>query len=197
MTQTDLLERLKAGTNNRKTIRFPGSDMDVTISVLSEAQRQEAHFETEQYFKRKSIETSMVTIDAYEAEKSLRMVYKALSDGEGEPLARTIERFRGLLTVDEKNTLVDEYLAFEKDCSAGYGLSEGEIDAILDDVKKKSHSDWERFKYRHSKTAYYLFGKPACDLTMGQWIYILAMEISCESAKRGEGKAYKVRKHAK
>lgn len=136
MSHADLLERLKAGTNNRKTIRFPGSDMDVTISVLSEAQRQEAHFETEQYFKRKSIETSMVTIDAYEAEKSLRMVYKALSDGEGEPLARTIERFRGLLTVDEKNTLVDEYLAFEKDCSAGYGLSEGEIDAILDDVKK-------------------------------------------------------------
>jgi hypothetical protein len=136
MKQTDLLERLKAGTNNRKTIRFPGSDMDVTLSVLSEAQRQEAHFETEQYFKHRDIEVSMVTIDAYEAEKSLRMVYKALSDSEGKPLSSTIERFRGLLTVDEKSILVDEYLALERDCSPGHDLGEEEIDAILDDVKK-------------------------------------------------------------
>lgn len=137
MNADDFLERLKAGVKNRKILVYPGSDMDITIRVLSEAERQEAHFETEQYFKRRGIEISMVTVDAYEAEKSLRMLYKAITDADSKPIARSIERFRELITVDEKNSLVDEYMALEKDCSPNIAeLSDSETDEILEDLKK-------------------------------------------------------------
>jgi DNA-binding phage protein len=79
----------------------------------------------------------MATADSYEAERSLRMLYKAVSDSDGNPIAKTIERFRDLLSVNEKNILVDEYMTFENDCSPGMSaLTEDEADAFLADLKK-------------------------------------------------------------
>ena len=36
------LEKLKAGTRNTKTIKFPGTDNEVVLRVLSNAERQDA-----------------------------------------------------------------------------------------------------------------------------------------------------------
>lgn len=133
-----MLERLKKGTDNKKVISFPGTSEEIVVSVLSEGARQDAQFATEQYFKRKDIEISMSTVDAYEAEKTLQMLYRALSDQEGKPLARTVDEFRGLITIDEKDRLVEEYLSFEKECSPDpETMSEAELEELCDEIKKK------------------------------------------------------------
>lgn len=133
----NLLERLKRGTENKKTIKFPGTETNIQIRVLSEAERQAAHFAAEQHFKRQGIDVSMATVEAYEAEKTIQMLYRALSDEEGKALAHTPMRFAELLTIDEKSALVDEYMAHEKDCSPNpETLSEEEIDEIFESLKK-------------------------------------------------------------
>lgn len=137
MSADNLLERLKRGSENKKTIKFPGTETYVQIRVLSEGERQAAHFATEQHFKRQGIEVSIATVDAYEAEKTIQLLFRALSDEEGNPLARTPARFAELLTIDEKNALVEEYMAHERDCSPNpETLSDGEIDEILEELKK-------------------------------------------------------------
>jgi hypothetical protein len=133
-----LLERLKKGTDNKKTIVFPGTSEEVVVSVLSEGARQEAHFAAEQHFKRKGIEVTMSTADAYETERTIQILYRALSDQEEKPLARTVDEFRNLLTVDEKDRLVDEYLVFENECSPNpEKRSESELENLYQEIKKK------------------------------------------------------------
>lgn len=133
-----LLERLKKGPENKKIIKYPGTSEDIVIRVLSEGARQEAQFAAEHQFKSKDVEISMSTVDAYEAEKTLQMLYRALSDQDGKPLARTITEFRQLITIDEKNILVDEYLAFEKECSPNpETLSQSEMEQLVEEIKKK------------------------------------------------------------
>lgn len=132
-----LLEKLKAGTDNKKSIRFPGTETSIVIRPLSEAERQAAHFATEQHFKRQGIDVTMSTVEAYEAEKTIQLLYRAVSDEEGNPLAGTVRRFAELLTINEKSALVDEYMTHEKDSSPNpETLSEEEIDEILESLKK-------------------------------------------------------------
>lgn len=134
----NMLERLKKGTDNKKGIVFPGTSEEVVVSVLSEGARQDAGFAAEQHFKRRDIEISLSTVDAYEAEKTLQMLYRALSDQEGNPLARTVDEFRNRITVDEKDRLVEEYLAFEKECSPDpETMNEAELEALIEEIKKK------------------------------------------------------------
>jgi len=134
----NMLERLKKGTDNKKTITFPGTHEEVVVSVLSEGARQDAGFAAEHHFKRRDIEIGMSTVDAYEAEKTLQMLYRALSDADGQPLARTVDEFRGFITVDEKDRLVEEYLAFERECSPDpESMSEAELEDLCEEIKKK------------------------------------------------------------
>jgi hypothetical protein len=133
-----LLEKLKKGTGNKKTIKYPGTSEDIVLSVLSEGARQDAQFAAEHHFKSKGVDVSMSTVDAYEAEKTLQMLYRALSDPEGKPLARTVDEFRRSITIDEKDLLVDQYLDFEKECSPNpEEMSEGELEALWNEIKKK------------------------------------------------------------
>jgi hypothetical protein len=132
-----LLEKLKAGTNNKKTIKFPGTEEPIVIRILSEGDRQDAWFAAERHFSLNKIEISMSTVEAHEAEKALQMIYRAITDAEGNPLTKTADQFRKLLSMDEKNALADEYLAFEKECSPVQNhLSEEELRGLRDDLKK-------------------------------------------------------------
>ncbi|MBN2427106.1 MAG: hypothetical protein JXK94_02090 [Deltaproteobacteria bacterium] len=134
-----LLERLKAGIKNTKNIPFPGTDQEVTLRVLSNAELQEAHFAAERHFKKAEIEPGMTTIDAYEDEKTTQILFRALRDPE-EPangIASSASEFRGLLNRQEKDALVDEYTAFEMECSPRTeDMTEQEIGSLIEDVKK-------------------------------------------------------------
>ncbi len=134
---TSVLERLKAGTNNKKTITFPGTEEPIVIHVLSEGERQDAVFSADRHFNGQKIEVSMSTVETFEAEKTLQMIYRAATDADGKPLARTVDEFRKLITLDEKNVLVDEYLSMEKECSpSDETMSNEELARLVDDLKK-------------------------------------------------------------
>ncbi len=133
-----LLEKLKKGTENKRTIKYPGTSEDIVMSVLAEGARQDAQFATEHLFKSKDVEVSMSTVDAYEAEKTLQMLYRALTDTEGKPLTLSVDEFRRLITVEEKNILVDEYVVFEKECAPNPEvMSEEELENLFEEIKKK------------------------------------------------------------
>jgi len=137
---SDLLERLKGGTKNHRVIRFPGTGEEVIIRLLSEGELQEAHFATERHFKKEGIEASMVTVDAYETEKTLQSLYRALRDPEDaeKTIAPSMTRFRLLISADERNLLVEEYTSLEQECSPIQpGMTEGEIDDLLETLKKR------------------------------------------------------------
>ena len=140
---SSLLATLKAGTDNKKTIKFPGTDQDVVIRVLSEAERQAAAFATEQRFQSQNIEPTMTTVDVYEQEKTTQLLYRALGDPDDakKPIAKNIDEFRSNLTLEEKNVLVDEYEALEKECSPNPEyMSDEEFDTLLEGIKKNAEA---------------------------------------------------------
>lgn len=132
-----LLQKLKAGTNNRKTIKWPGTEEDIIVRVLSEAERQSASFETERLFKQQGIEISMSTVDVYEVEKTTQLLFRALSDTENKPVADSINEFRDNITVTEKDILVDAYNELEAECSPDPGkMSDEAFNSLIEDLKK-------------------------------------------------------------
>jgi hypothetical protein len=137
---SDLLQRLKLGSDNVKLIDWPGTDKKVALKILSQQDTQLAAFDTERIFKSNKIEISMVTAEEYESEKSTQILYRALRDPEklSEAIAGTITEFRSLLSREEKKLLIDQYLAFESECSPSPdNLSNEEFDRLVESVKKK------------------------------------------------------------
>jgi hypothetical protein len=133
-----LLERLKKGTDNKKIIKYPGTQEKIQLHPLSEGERQSAHFAAEDHFKQNGIEISMATVDAYESEKTLQMLYLAIRDMKGKPLAPTADEFRSQVTIDEKNALVDDYLALEKECAPNQEvMTDVELETLFEEIKKK------------------------------------------------------------
>ncbi|MDP2167987.1 MAG: hypothetical protein Q8J64_06625 [Thermodesulfovibrionales bacterium] len=132
-----LLEKLKAGMRNERTIKFPGTEQEIVLRILSEAGRQAAAFDTEYFFKKKGIEYSAATVEAYEGDRTIRLIFSAFRDAEGNPLAKTVDELKALLTMAEKDILVEEYLSFERECSSNLSdMSAEEIDTLLDVLKK-------------------------------------------------------------
>jgi len=137
---TNILEQLKLGTANVRLIDFPGTTRKVALRVLSIAERQEAVFSTERHFKAEKIETSMVTANEYDAEVATQMLFRALRDPEKltDAICPTLIQFRQLISRDEREMLMDSYLAFEKEVSpTPETLSGDEFDRVVSELKKK------------------------------------------------------------
>ena len=137
---SDLLAKLKLGTDNNKLIDFPGTTTKVVLRILSQADLQSATFATERLFKQEKIDVNIVTGNEWDNEKATQILYMALRDPENmdEPIAKSISEFRRALSKETKDALIDEYLAFEKDCSPSPGnLSDEEFDRVVTEVKKK------------------------------------------------------------
>ena len=171
------LEKIKAGQRHVRTIRFPGTDQDAGLRVLTNAERQQALFATEDHFRKHGIEFSAATVEAFEDENTTQMLALALRDPvqTDRTFAAGADELRGLLTRDEKNELVAAYEEFEQEVSpSASDLTGEELDELLEALKKNA-GDWERFKWRNAQAACCYFGRPALELTEGQWLYALAM----------------------
>ena len=136
---SDLLQRLKLGTSNRKLISWPGTNTQVMLRVLSQQEHQEAAFATERLFKNEKIEVNLITSSEYDNEMATQLLYRAMHDPEKpEEAICSIAEFRRSLSKEEKKSLIDEYQAFEKECSPSpEGLTDDEFAAILESLKKK------------------------------------------------------------
>ncbi len=139
-----LIEKLKAGKRNIQVIKFPGTDEDVGITVLTEGEAQEAMFAAEQLYKEAKIEVSGVTIGGYTSEQSTQILARALvnparkkQDGSSEPYFKSAGELRALLRRDAKDILIEEYNRFEEETSPSpLKISAEEMESILEEVKK-------------------------------------------------------------
>src|SRR5450759_4032023 len=109
----DLIEKLKAGKRNIKTIKFPGTDDIIGLAVLTEAETQEALFAAERLFKENQIEISATTISAYNSEANTQTLVRALvnpakkkEDGTYEQYFESIGEFRSLILRETKDLLI-------------------------------------------------------------------------------------------
>ena len=137
---SDLLQKLKLGTSNVKLINWPGTETQIALRILSQAQLQEASFDTERVFKNAKIETNLMTAQIYQEEETNQILYRALRDPANleEPIAPTIAEFKKALTVNEKKILIEEYSGFDSECNPSPGnLSSEEFDRLTQELKKK------------------------------------------------------------
>lgn len=137
---SDLLSKIKLGTDNVKLVDWPGTQTKVALKILSQSDLQSATFDTDRLFKTEKIEVSMVNASTYDDEKAVQILYRALRDPAKmtEPVCSTIIEFRKALTRSERDILIDEYLTFEKDVNpASEALSDGELDKVVSEIKKK------------------------------------------------------------
>ena len=132
-----------------KLVSWPGADLQICITVLTEMELQEAVFETERHFKKSGIEVSATTLGAYEKEISSQTLFRAIvdpeqpkTDGSCARLFGKIEDLKALFTAPGiKDELISEYNALEEECNPNPKLlSETELLAIWDTVKKSPDS---------------------------------------------------------
>jgi hypothetical protein len=134
-----LIEKLKAGKNNIKATAWPGTDERIGIVILTEAEIQAAHFETELLFKQRGIEFTAATVDTYQSEQNTQALARAIVDvTTKKPIFKNADELRGLLNhPDIKAALTSEYNEWQADCSPAIEtMSEEKYDALFADVKK-------------------------------------------------------------
>ncbi len=139
----NLLEVLKAGKKNIKTLNFPGTDQKIGLTVLTDGEVQESVFSAERYFKDKGMEISASTLSTYNAEINTQMLFRAIvdpekrkSDGTYEQAFKRIEDLR-LASSAQKAQLVEEYNDFEAQCSPSVEtMPDEEFDKLFEDIKK-------------------------------------------------------------
>jgi len=131
----NMLAKLKAGIKNRKTIKFPGTDQDVVLRVLSEAELQDAALAADQHFKAKKVDIGFSTADELEAEQTLQVIYRSIKDASGNPIVDSVDEFRNLITSEEKSILTENYQSLEQECSPRE-MSAKKFDDLLENVKK-------------------------------------------------------------
>lgn len=133
------LEKIKLGTSNSKAIKWPGTDTDVCLRILSEQDRMEALFAAERLFKSEKIESNLMTAEQYDNEKIIQILYRALRcmDNQEQPLASSITLFRKAITREDTKVLISEYINYEQECSPSPGnLGPEAFDKLLLDIKK-------------------------------------------------------------
>lgn len=134
-----LLEKIKAGKRNIKTIAFPGTDREICLQVLTNHETQEAVFATENYFKRVQIEITATTLDAYEDERVTQILFRALKDPEDikNSITKDADELRRLLTKEDKELLLQLYTEYERECSPNFTqMSDNEFETLWEDLKK-------------------------------------------------------------
>lgn len=136
-----LLKKLKAGTDNYKDVKIPGTDFTVRIRLLSSQDILDASNEADKIFKNADVAVNLQNINVYEGEKDTQHLYRACRDIDGNPLAENIMEFRGLLTVPVKEFLISEYLKLNEERNPSLdNMSDAEFDALIESVKKNPTS---------------------------------------------------------
>jgi hypothetical protein len=130
------LEQLKAGVNNRRPVKFHGETL--TLRVLNEDELAQCRIDSLAYVRKVDLDDDGMTVDLV-----LRQLYVALSDDAGKRLAPTLDKFKAGLTRSEREYLVNEYLAVERECSPDLSkMGEEEFEELVEEVKKNQDLLW-------------------------------------------------------
>lgn len=144
-----LIEKLKAGKRHIRKMKFPGTDIEIGIQVLNEAELQASIFETERHFKNAGIEISATTIGIYDKEQITQTLFRAIvepskpnQNGTYNKLFSNVDDLRALFfSQDIKDELVEVYNELQKEVSPSvHQMSEAELETIFETVKKNPDS---------------------------------------------------------
>lgn len=134
-----LLEKIKAGTANRRIVTFPGTDRQIAIRVLSNQDVIDANIAADRVYKDAGIDIGFHNVNDYETEKTVQLLFRACIDPDtGERVASGVSQFRQLTTPEERDRLSDEYHALREECNPGAkDMAPAEFDALVLSLKKK------------------------------------------------------------
>lgn len=135
---SSLLQKLKAGTGNHKIVKFPGTEENIRVRLLSSAETQTANIECEQWLKKEGLEVTPSTIHYMEQERNIRQLFRSLRTEDGESgLASSLEEFRSLMTLTDLEFFAGVYNELEKSTFVSpYEMSEKEFNDLVEEVKK-------------------------------------------------------------
>lgn len=137
-----LLERVRAGTKNNQVITWPGSKVRVRLRILSRGELQEAVFAAQSHFKASDVVVDLTMVEAFEDEKTVQVLFRALEgvegDEQGKAICSDIDVFRNTVTRDELSELAQAYEILEQECSPNPETMPAEqFETFLDTLKKK------------------------------------------------------------
>ena len=136
-----LFEKLRAGTENRKIIEWPGCPGAIVgLRVLNDNDYHVAGLAADNIYKAAGVKIAIENAEAYEAEIATQLLYRALSNSEdGSSVAPDITQFRTLLTKGVREKLIDEMQSWQAECSPSPGnMDEGAFDVLFARVKKNA-----------------------------------------------------------
>lgn len=137
----DLIDKIKAGSNAKKEIKWPGSDsLMVSLRVANEQDFLIASQETDKLFEGNKIAAE--NVDAYSAEKETQILFRVIEDPTtGKKLFNNITEFRSLLTPEIKNMLGEELDALHEEYSPNPDtITDEQFDKLVQDVKKNGEA---------------------------------------------------------
>jgi len=137
----NIIDRIKAGCRNNVVVRWPGTDSEITLRVLSKAELHEATFAAHHRFVYSKVSVEAHTIETFKDEETVQILYRALSgvgDETGKPLAASVDKFRANVSSEEISELAQRYEQLQDECSPSMeAMSDEQFDAFLNDLKKK------------------------------------------------------------
>jgi hypothetical protein len=135
-----LLAKLKAGTTNHKIVKFPGTEENVRVRLLSTDETQLANIECEQWLKKENLDVTPTTIHYLEQERNVRQLFRALRNEEGDAgLADSLNEFRSLMTLTDLDFFAQIYQSIEAESSVNpFEMDEQKFESLVADVKKNA-----------------------------------------------------------
>lgn len=132
------LADLRAGVRMRKTIPFPGTQQQVDLKVLTNAEEQDAEFAAENVFKTAKIGIEFHNVNNFNHEITVQKLYRSLREtGTDHPIAASITDFKSNITPIECDLLVEELNAFLEEFNPSpMTMTAEEFDGVVEGLKK-------------------------------------------------------------
>lgn len=134
---SDLLQKIKAGTNNTKIIDWPGDEsLKIELRVLSGQDHLDSSLAADKIFD--GTKVGIENIDNYSAELEIQLLFRAIMDPEtNEQLFKNITDFRSSISPEVQDILGERLDALHEECSPDpMKMNDGEFDKLTADLKK-------------------------------------------------------------
>lgn len=123
-----------------KIIKFPGTEHDISMQILTIGEDSAAQYAGEKYFKDLGIKNDHIGLHAtYLEERTWQRLWRVFRNvTNGDPLTASVEDFKKHLTVSVATILINTYEVFEMDMSPNpINLTDDELTATMELLKKK------------------------------------------------------------
>lgn len=132
----DLLNKLKASAGAVRTVQL--RDVELGLRILTDQDYLDAGIDALDEMRERKVEFGIASSDLFEAAKATQLLLRALVDPEtGKPVAGSPKQLRVVISSEEKNWLIEQYVDHEREYSPGERhMTEEQFAELLETVKK-------------------------------------------------------------